>query len=182
MAEHPPFSRLAAEWTPAGAPAGDLVERTREALATVQPSDLAEVAGLVETLTARAGQEASRAGARRALFALLDAARRRFFTEALRPAEVEPWTRLLVPALDRADYTLGEMLRAREETGPRTVALRVLGEDACELTVSDLGRCTRSIARGLHALLGDGEPRVALLGENSLDGALADLACLTNGI
>src|SRR5512143_1594023 len=178
-----PFASLAASWARAGPPPADLVDRTREALATVQPQDLPEVAGLVETLVGRAQQAPSREAARRALFTLLDAVRRRSFTEALTPAEVDPWTRLLTRAIDRADYTLGDVLRSREETDPRTPALRVLGADACEITVADLARRTRAIARGLMAMLRDeGKARVAILSENGLEAALCDLACLSNGI
>ncbi|HEY5677194.1 MAG TPA: AMP-binding protein, partial [Myxococcales bacterium] len=79
---------------------------------------------------------------------------------------------------------MGEVLRSREETDPRTVAIRVLGTDAAELTVAEVARRTRSIARGMLALLREDGPdgKVALLTENSLEGALCDLACLTNGI
>ncbi len=183
MPEPSPFASLAASWARAGPPPADLVDRTREALATVQPQDLPEVAGLVETLVGRAQQASSREAARRALFTLLDAVRRRFFTEALTPAEVDPWTRLLTQAIDRADYTFGDVLRSREETDPRAPALRVLGADACEITVADLARRTRAIARGLMAMLRDeGKPRVAILSENGLEAALCDLACLSNGI
>jgi len=178
-----PFPQLASAWARAGPPPDDLVERTRETLATVQPSDLGDAAGLVETLAARATAEESRPGARRALFTLLDAARRRFFTEAMGPADVEPWTRLLVQAIERADYTFGEVLRSREETDPRTIAIRVLGAEASELTVADVARRTRAIARGLLALLRDEpEARVAILSDNCLEAALCDLACLSNGI
>ncbi len=183
MPQPSPFPTLATSWTRAGEPGLELVDATREALATVQPQDLPEVAGLVETLVGRAQQTAARAGARRALFTLLDAVRRRFFTESLGPADVEPWTRMLVQVVDRADYTFGELLRSREETDPRTVALRVLGADACEITVADLARRTRAIARGLLSILKEeGEPRVAILAENGLESALCDLACLGNGI
>jgi len=182
MAPVSPFPALAAAWS-RGAPSTELVDRTREAFTTVQPADLPEVAGLVETLVGRARAEPERAPARRALFSLLDAVRRRFFTEALRPADVAPWTQLLVQAIDRADYTFGEVLRSREETDPRVVAVRVLGADACEMTVADLARRTRAISRGLLALQrGEAEPRVAILADNCLEAALCDLACLSNGI
>jgi long-chain acyl-CoA synthetase len=182
MAPEAHFSKLASHWSGSEAPSRDLVEETREALALVQPADVAEVAGLVETLLART-QGPHRPAARRALASLLDSARRRFFSEALRPDALDPWIRLLVPAIDRADYTLGEVLRSREETDPRSVAMRVLGADAAELSVAEVARRTRSIARGMLGLVRD-EPdaRVALLTENSLEGALCDLACLTNGI
>jgi long-subunit acyl-CoA synthetase (AMP-forming) len=181
--ESSPFVSLAASWAQAGVPPPALVDRTREALATVQPQDLAGLAGLVETLVGRAQQAPSREGARRALFTLLDAVRRRFFTEALAPGDIGPWVRLLIQAIDRGDYTFGDMLRSREETDPRAPALRVLGAEACELTVADVARRTRAIARGLLAQLkGEPEARVAILAENALETALCDLACLSNGI
>ena len=82
-----------------------------------------------------------------------------------------------------ADYAFGDLLRSREETDPRVVAFRVPGPDACELTVADVARRTRAIARGVLALAGD-EPdaTVAILSEPGLDAALCDLACLSNGI
>src|SRR5512137_934619 len=118
------FARLAAHWIPGtSAPERALVEETRGALLTTHPGDLAAVAQLVAALDACLASPATRAPARRALFGLLDAARRRRFTEAMTPEDVEPWTRLLVPVIDRADHTLGDVLRSREETDPRVVAM-----------------------------------------------------------
>ncbi|HEX7624856.1 MAG TPA: AMP-binding protein, partial [Anaeromyxobacteraceae bacterium] len=177
------LARLASHWSRPGAPPQDLVIETRDALGTVQPGDLLEVAGLVEVLLGKSRAPESRRAARQALFTLLDTARRRFFTQAMRPEQVADWTRLLVTAIERADYTLGDVLRSREETDPRTVAVRVMGADAGELTAAEVARRTRSIARGLLSLMHD-EPdgKVAILSENSLETALCDLACLTNGI
>jgi long-subunit acyl-CoA synthetase (AMP-forming)/predicted GNAT superfamily acetyltransferase len=161
----------------------ELAAETRDALATVQPCDLEQVAGIAETLLARAREPETRELARRVLFRLLDTVRRRSFTDALRPELLAGWTRLLVPVIDRADYTLGEVLRSREETDARAIAMRVLGAEGGELTVADVARRTRSIARGLFALMRDApDGKVAILSENSLEAALCDLACLTNGI
>ncbi len=195
------LSRLAANWSrqdalgrelalrpppdegDGSAASNGLVAETQDALGTVQPADLEHLAGLVETLVTRAREPETRELARRVLFRLLDTARRRFFAEALRPEEIAGWTRLLAPVIDRADYTLGEVLRSREETDPRAIAMRVLGPDGGELTVADVARRTRSIARGLFALMrGEPDGKVAILSENSLESALCDLACLTNGI
>ena len=177
------FARLAASWTPGTAPDRSLVEETRSALLEARPGDLAPVAELVAALDACLATPATRGPARRALFGLIDAARRRHFTEAMAPADIEPWTRLLVPVIDRADHTFGEVLRSREETDPKVVAMRVLGPEGSELTVADLARRTRAIARGLLALSpGDPDLKVAILAENSLETALVDLACLSNGI
>ena len=46
-----------------------------------------------------------------------------------------------------------------------------------------MARRTRAIARGILALVdGEADAKVAILSENSLEAALCDLACLTNGI
>ncbi len=109
--------------------------------------------------------------------------RRRSFTTALAPADVEGWLALVFRVVRQADYGFGELLRSREATDPKTVALRVLGQEACEVTVADLSRRTRAIARGILALVdGDPEAKVAILSENCLEAALCDVACLSNGI
>jgi len=177
------YSKLASLWAREDEPSRELIAETCEILGTIEPEDLLPLSGLAETLLSRMQAPSAREAARRAIGALLDTVRRRFFTEALPREQVEDWVRLLLPIVDRSDYTLGAVLRSREETDPRTIAMRVLGADACELTVADVARRTRSIARGLLALLHD-DPggKVAILAENSLESALCDLACLTNGI
>ncbi|HZZ85031.1 MAG TPA: GNAT family N-acetyltransferase [Anaeromyxobacteraceae bacterium] len=179
----PVYAALAARWSRPGPAERDLIDATREAFSGARPDLLEELRPLVELLLARAEEPDARGGARQALFALLDTVRRRLFTEALPPDRVEPWLALLLPIVDRADYTVGELLRSRAETDPRTVALRVLGPDGGDVSVAELGRRTRTIARGLLAVLRD-DPgaRVAILSENSLEAALCDLACLSNGI
>jgi long-subunit acyl-CoA synthetase (AMP-forming) len=176
------YARLASLWTTPGDVPIALLDDTREALAGVEPGDVQHIAGLVEVLVGRV-RSPERGAAREALFTLLDAVRRRSFTRSLAAQQIEPWTRLLVTVIDRADYTVGEVLKSREETDPKTVAIRVLGSDAAELTVAEVARRTRAIARGLLALFGsEDDARVAILSENSLESALCDLACLSNGI
>jgi long-subunit acyl-CoA synthetase (AMP-forming)/GNAT superfamily N-acetyltransferase len=177
-----PFPRLASRWTSPEAASAALAEETRDRLTGVTPGDLGLVAPLVDVLLRRLDEPSTREGARRALFGLLDTTRRRLFTEALPDDQVDPWLRLLLPIVSRADYTLGEVLRSREETDPKTLAIRVLGTDSTELTVAQVARRTRAIARGLLAILGDDpDARVAILSENCLEAALCDLACLSNG-
>ena len=177
-----PFPRLAERWSSQAAADAETLELTRSALSGAQPADLAEIRPLLERIAERL-EGPGRDAARRALFGLFDRVRRRPFTSLLEPADVDPWVRLLLPLVARSDYTLGEVLRSREETDPRAVALRVLGPEPCEVTVGDLARRTRAIARGILALV-DGAPdaKVAILSENCLEAALCDLACLTNGI
>jgi len=177
------YTALAAQWSAPGARGADLLDATREALAALRPDDLPEVGPLAEALVARLGLPEERAAARRALLALLDRVRRRAFTAVLEPEAVDAWVKLVLRVVREADYAFGDLLRSREETDPRTVALRVLGADACELTVADVARRTRTIARGILALAG-GAPdlKVAILSEAGLEAALCDLACLSNGI
>ena len=178
-----PFPALAKAWAGTAAPPASDRESTVEALGAVRPGDLAEVTPLVEALLARLHDAAARPAARKALFALLDGVRRRRFTSALAPSDVEPWTKLVLRVIRAADYAFGDLLRSREESDPKTVALRVLGRDAGELTVADLARRTRAIARGVLALVeGDPDAKVAILSENCLEAALCDLACLSHGI
>jgi long-chain acyl-CoA synthetase len=177
------LSSIGRHWTQDPAPGETLLDLTRDTFNSLRPSDAARVAPLVSTMLDRVDDPSARDPVRRALFALLDAVRRRAFMEATKPEQIDPWLRILLPVIDRADFTFGELLRSREETDPKTIAIRTLGADATTLTVADLARRTRSIARGLYALMGD-EPggKVAILSENCLESALCDLACLSNGI
>jgi long-subunit acyl-CoA synthetase (AMP-forming) len=178
-----PFPALAQAWSRAGVPDAAALEATREALSGVRPEDLGAVAPLAEAILRKLADPASREAARRALFALLDAVRRRGFVTALPPGELEPWLSLTLRIVREADFGFGELLRSREATDPKTIALRVLGNDACEVTVADLSRRTRAIARGVLGLVGgDPEAKVAILSENCLEAALCDLACLSNGL
>jgi long-chain acyl-CoA synthetase len=177
--EERPTPLLAERWR-AGAVTPELLEKTREALGGLGPDDLEEARTLAGAVLSQVDGPA-RPSARRAVLALLDAARRRFFTRLLRPEQLEPWLSLLLPALDRADVTVGELLRSREETDPKTVAMRLLGAEASELTVADVARRTRALARGILAL-GGADAKVAILSENCLEAALCDLACLSSGI
>ena len=179
LSQEPSLTRLAARWA-AGEHAPELVDQTREALGGIRPDDLPQVrelAGAVLPRLSGTGREA----ARRVVLALLDTVRRRFFTRQLRPEQMEAWLSVLLPALERADVTVADVLRSREETEPRTVAMRLLGAEASELTVADVARRTRALARGILAL-GGGDVSVAILSENCLEAALCDLACLSSGI
>jgi long-chain acyl-CoA synthetase len=177
-----PYASLAMEWARAGDVSAELADRTREALAGARPDDLPALEPLVRSLLQGLARPTRRRAARRALFALLDAVRRRFFTALLSPAQLDAWLALLLPAIQDGDYTVGELLHAREEADGRHVALRVLGAGV-DITVADLARRTRAIARGLLALTeGDPEAKVAILSENGLEAALCDLACLSHGI
>src|SRR5512137_1074408 len=140
-----PLSSLAAHWKPGAVPGRTLVDDSRAAAHAMRPADLSAASALVAALDACLAAPESREPARRVLLAILDTARRRAFTSSMGPEDVEPWTRLLVPVIDRTDHTYGDMLRSREETDPRVIAMRVEGSDDAPLTVTDLARRTRAI-------------------------------------
>jgi long-subunit acyl-CoA synthetase (AMP-forming) len=173
------LSGLAARWA-SSAPATDLSAETREALGGIRPEDLPQVRALIEAVLPQLGGP-GREPARRVVLALLDTVRRRFFTRQLQAEELDRWLAVLLPAMERADVTVGDLLRSREETEPKTVAMRLLGAEASELTIADVARRTRALARGILALGGD-DVSAAILSENCLEAALCDLACLSSGI
>ncbi len=177
--QEPSLTRLAARWA-AGEHTPELVDQTREALGGIRPDDLANVRELADALLPQLAGP-GRAPARRAVLSLLDTVRRRFFTRQLRLEQIEPWLAIVLPALERADVTVADVLRSREESEPKTVAMRLLGAEASELTVADVARRTRAMARGILALGGD-DVSVAILSENCLEAALCDLACLSSAI
>lgn len=164
--------------------------RCREAFVALTPHDLDDVRPVVAAMAEAMRDERTATHARLAAFELLDRVRRRAFLQHVRQHQADAWAELVVELIRRADYTVPELLNAREATDPDHVALRVLGPGACEVTVSELARRTRGIARGLIELIENGatDPGasesqfVAILAENSLESALCDLACLTNGI
>ena len=179
LAQESSLAHLCSRWA-SGENAAALFDVTREALGEIRPDDQVEVGELVRSVLDRlSGGGAD--PARRIILLLLDTVRRRFFTRQLRPEQVNGWLSVLLPALSRAEVTVADVLRSREEAEPRTVAMRLLGAEASELTIADVARRTRALARGILAL-GGSEVSVAILSENCLEAALCDLACLSSGI
>ena len=184
------FSNLEHAWEDVETDPAVRHARCREAFAALMPCDLDDVTPVVLAMRGAMGRESAEPHARLAAFEWLDRVRRREFVQSVTPDQSNEWAELVVGVIRCAGYTVPELLSARERTDPDHVALRVLGPAACELTVAELARRARSIARGLIALLdreplqpeADPSPFVALLAENSLESALCDLACLTNGI
>lgn len=170
---------LAAAWSTPAASSDGLLSQTTRAFERLAPSDSPWAAPLIRTL---AEQAATRPSARQALIVFLDSVRRRTFMRALEPAQAELWTELILGAIEAAQYTVQAMIASRERSDPQTVALKTLGPEGCELTMAELARRMRTIARGLLAEMKGQPGPVALLSENNLDSALCDLACLANGI
>ena len=161
----------------------ELVVSAREAFAAMSPGDIEAVSSLVEAVLDATSSEASAVRATAVAHDFLDELRRRRFTSAMTADLADRWADLAVRVVERTNFTVPQLLLSRERTDPEQIAMRVLGDAACDITVAELARRTRSIARGLLGLLGD-QPDgfVALLADNSLESALCDIACLSNGI
>lgn len=163
-------------------PAGRALEpgtRPPHEFSSISPEDLPRVLARVRQLTEPPVSPESRAK----LFDLLDAVRRRAFVSRLEPLHVQGWTDLVLHVIERARYRMPELLASRERTDPDTIAFRLLDPEPAELTVAEVARRTRSIARGLVSALGDDpEASVAILSGNCIECALSDIACLAHGI
>jgi hypothetical protein len=109
-----PFTSLAARWSAAVVPDPSLEEATCDVLASITPDDLAEIEPVVAMLLQRLEGGPSGPGARRALIQLLDGVRRRGFSEALEPSQIDPWLKLLLPLIRLTGFTAGELLRSRD--------------------------------------------------------------------
>ena len=86
----------------------------------------------------------------------LDRVRRRAFTAVLEPEAVEPWVKIVLRTIRAIDYTFGDVLRSREETDPRAVAMRVLGSEGGELTVAEVARRLRVSRATVYKFVADG--------------------------
>jgi long-subunit acyl-CoA synthetase (AMP-forming) len=112
----------------------------------------------------------------------LDVTRGSSFLERL-PDRVarERWARTTFQAIRRSGYTLRTLLSQRVAAHPD----RILFEDTREAetpawTYAQVARYTRALAALFLSTAP--APRVAILSENCVDSACADLACLTNGL
>lgn len=132
-------------------------------------------------LAAEEAIEASEAPAQ-ALYDFLELTGRPQFLQALPdPAARMRWAATATRAIRASGYSLRGMLAARAREHPE----RILFEDGREIdapvwTYAELRRYARAIA-GVF-LQASPSPRVAIFCENTVDGAAADLACLTEGI
>jgi len=106
--------------------------------------------------------------------------------QAAYPAEAgcpgSRWLDRVIQLIDRTDFTLGRMFRQRSAQYKDKTLFAVPHRDSVtEYSWEQVARTTQQIACGVLALLGD-DPRVAVFTPNRVEGALFDLACLTNGI
>jgi long-subunit acyl-CoA synthetase (AMP-forming)/GNAT superfamily N-acetyltransferase len=95
------------------------------------------------------------------------------------------WINAVVDLIRQSDLTVGALFRRRAAAhGNRTLFVVPQAASVHEYTWSQVGDRSERIARGIFSVAGGiGESvRVALFTPNCMEGALVDLACLTNGI
>ncbi len=113
----------------------------------------------------------------------LDLARRKPLRKAAYEADpTGKWIDDVIQLIDRSDFTVGRMFRQRAAEWPdKTLFTVPRGEQVVRYPWRRVAELTRQLAGGLLSVLGE-RARVALYTPNRIEGALLDLACLTNGI
>ena len=101
---------------------------------------------------------------------------------SLRGGAGQRWVDGVLELVDRTDFTLGCLFRQRVARYPdKTLFVVPTCERVREYSWESVAMSTERIAAALLSLLGD-DPVVAIFTPNRVEGALVDLACLTNGI
>jgi long-subunit acyl-CoA synthetase (AMP-forming) len=113
--------------------------------------------------------------------AYLDYTRSTRFLSPMARAERERWVQTALEAIGLSEYRLDTMLAQRVRTHPDRLFLReARGSGAW--TYEQAFRRMQTIATVLQSLGPRRQPRVALLSDNSVESACADLACLAYDI
>lgn len=112
----------------------------------------------------------------------IDTTRQPSYLQALGSTEMRfRWTEMIFRIIQQTNYSLNDMLRQRVAKHPDRVLFCDLSRSGkVEWTYSQIFMHLREIAALFRKL--SEAPRVALYTENCLDGATADLACLSNDI
>lgn len=177
------------------APTTDLISRAREALDSLEregPGSGARATELLrilrEAVTRIETAGVERPAWRALIHRVLQAAMHRSVREAFeRTPFAAEWTDLLVRAVIVADFTIGPLFLARaRDMGDRTLFLLAPQRPEGRLSWAEVSRRVHEIARALLELRERGEVGpdrpVAMLTQNSPEGALLDLACLILGV
>ncbi|HUU85251.1 MAG TPA: GNAT family N-acetyltransferase, partial [Phycisphaerae bacterium] len=98
------------------------------------------------------------------------------------------WLDLILRLIEQSDFTTGRLFRQRAAQYPdKTLFIVPKGRRVTEYTWTTVLQEANNIARGILGVFGaesgaSDDVRVALYTPNRIEGALVDLACLTNGI
>ncbi len=121
-----------------------------------------------------------------AAHAFIDLARLTSVRHAAYPADIGhpggQWLQRVISLIDNTDFTVGRMFRQRAaQHADKTLWIVPHGDIVTEYSWREIAESTERIARGILAVLGE-DAVAALFTPNCVEGALVDLACLTNGI
>lgn len=160
-------------------PRGGAAERRDSWLRKVPPE---RVAAALERLTAAAAAEPGNLESRREVWDLLDVLRLPGFLRRIPRDEIEAWASRILAGVDASHFTAGPLFRHRAERYGSKVLFQVPGGGGTRsLTWRRVAARVDRYATALYALGPEPAP-VAILSENRLEMALADLACLTSGL
>ena len=129
--------------------------------------------------------EESADGASQDAWALLDVARRSPVLQRISAAgTVDQWSDLILELVEKSQFTFPRLFAQRAAAYGSRVLIRLPGNTGSRsVTWYQAAGRIDLIARGLLAVTsGRPEGRIAILSENRLEMALADLACLATGI
>ncbi len=170
-------------------------EARRQCAGAVKVNELVQAAdALLDTLESKSVDTEADAepdtGAReafeRVVHDFIDLARLKTIRRAAYPADRDTaggqWIDRICRLIEESHFTTGRMFRQRAASHGDKILFRVpQGEQVIDFTWTQVLQESQAIARGIIALIGD-DPRVAIFSPNRVEGALVDLACLTNGI
>ncbi len=153
----------------------------------VDVAELTEAAGaLASSLEHDTGEVWIRQPLMQTVHQFIDLARSRAVRRAAFPADGgEPgalWLARVIELIDRSDFTVGSMFRQRAtQYADKSLFIVPRGDRVTNFSWKHVHETTRRIASGILAR-SSATPVAALFTPNRVEGALFDLACLTNGI
>ena len=164
-------------------------EARRQCADSVNVGELVQAADalldLLESKSAEADAE-SRGAFEGVVHDFIDLARLKTIRRSAYPADKDTaggqWIDRICRLIEESHFTVGRMFRQRVASYADKTLFRVpQGEQVVDYSWRRVSQESQAIARGIIALIGD-DPRVAIFSPNRVEGALVDLACLTNGI
>ncbi|MCA9756946.1 MAG: GNAT family N-acetyltransferase [Candidatus Eisenbacteria bacterium] len=136
-----------------------------------------------EDLLTAATQASSASEARGEWVAWLEASSRPAFLTALGEEQRGEWAATVLRVIEEIDYTLEDMLRSRVEEHPtKNLFVERGGGEPRTWSYERVQRRVRRIASALLRIAPERTPRVAIIADNGVEGASADLACLLHDI
>lgn len=96
--------------------------------------------------------------------------------------QVLSWTELVVRMIECSDLTVGRLFdRRAQQYGAKALFRTIHGDNVASVSWAETSARIEEIGRAFMALA-DGQPLVAIYGNNRLEVVLCDLACMAHGI